>query len=146
MEISVYDSGSISGSTTTFIRRKICCCRINLLFCSVLYQLSKLLLLLLLHQTFVLFCFELPIQSAAGAIYFCFLKNPIDFCEPPGHPHPRLAIAGCGFLVCTAQLVVMNECFDRLFFLIVLLLKGSVPRHKHPLRSSIQLVFFCGFA
>jgi hypothetical protein len=88
MEISVHDSGSISGSAT-FIRGKICCCRINLLFCSVFYYLSKLLLLL--HQSFVLFCFVLPIQSAAGAIYFCFLKNQIDFCEPPGHPHPRVA-------------------------------------------------------
>jgi hypothetical protein len=80
METSVHDSGSISGSAT-FMRRKICCCRINLLFRSVLYYLSKLLLL---HQSFVLFCFVLLIQSAAGAIYFYFRKNPIDFCEPPG--------------------------------------------------------------
>jgi hypothetical protein len=86
MEISVKDSGNIFGSAT-FMRRKSCCCLINLLFCSVVYYLSKLLQ----HQSFVLFCFVLLIQSAAGAIYFCFLKNPIDFCEPPGHPHPRLA-------------------------------------------------------
>jgi hypothetical protein len=63
MEISVHDSGSISGSATFIHKKKDlllahqsfvlfcfvitypnCCCCINLLFCSVLYYLSNLLL------------------------------------------------------------------------------------------------------